>query len=85
MNKKFPDLTTDEEAEHFVAVSDLTEFDWSDMQRVRFELRKKDSSIHLRLPGPLLAEVKSHAQRAGIPMQRFIRMAIEMAVTPKPR
>lgn len=83
--KKFPEFASDEEAEEFVATADLTEFDWSDMRAVRFELRKKDSSVHLRLPGPLLDEVKSHAQRAGIPMQRFIRMAIERAVSPKAR
>lgn len=80
MKKKLPTLTSDEEAEAFVANSDLSEYDLSEMVPVRFELKPKDKSVNLRLPEQLLEAVRSRATRAGIPYQRFIRMALEEAV-----
>ncbi len=83
MKKKFPDFKTDAEAEDFVDTADLSEYDLSDMVPMRFELRKKDKTVNLRLPEQLLTEVRNHAQKAGIPYQRFIRMALEQAVARK--
>ena len=80
MKKKLPTLTSDEEAEAFVANSDLSEYDLSEMVPVRFELKPKDKSVILRLPEQLLEAVRSRATRAGIPYQRFIRMALERAL-----
>jgi predicted DNA binding CopG/RHH family protein len=80
MKKKFPDFKTDAEAEAFVENADLSEYDFSDMVPMRFELKRKDTSISLRLPEALLNEVRLSASRAGIPYQRFIRLAIERAV-----
>jgi len=80
MKKKLPTLTTDEEAEDFVANADLSEYDLSEMIPMRFELKPKDKSINLRLPEQLLEAVRSRVTRAGIPYQRFIRMALERAV-----
>jgi predicted DNA binding CopG/RHH family protein len=80
MKKKFPEFKTDAEAEAFVATADLGEFDFSDMKPMRFELRRKDKSVSLRLPEQLLDEVRSTAKRAGMPTQRFIRLAIERAL-----
>jgi predicted DNA binding CopG/RHH family protein len=80
MSKKVPDFKTDEEAEAFVATADLSEYDLSDMTPVRFELRKKDRSVSLRLPEALYEAVKQRAESVGIPYQRFIRMAIENAL-----
>jgi predicted DNA binding CopG/RHH family protein len=80
MKKKLPTLTSDEEAEAFVANSDLSEYDLSEMVPVRFELKPKDKSVNLRLPEQLLEAVRSRATRAGIPYQRFIRMALERAL-----
>ena len=80
MKKKFPEFKTDAEAEEFVATADLSEFDFSDMKPMRFELRRKDKSVSLRLPEQLLDEVRNTAKRAGMPYQRFIRMAIERAL-----
>lgn len=86
MLKKFPEWKTDAEAEEFVATADLTEYDISDMVPVRFELRRKDKAINLRLPNALLEEVRSRAKRADMPVQRFIRLAIERAIhDPGPR
>lgn len=85
MKKKFPELRTDAEAEAFVESADLSEYDFSDMTPVRFELRRKDKSISLRLPEQLLEALRSRAQRAGMPYQRFIRMALERALQHEPK
>jgi predicted DNA binding CopG/RHH family protein len=51
---------------------------------MRFELKRKDKSISLRLPEQLLEAVRVNAKRVGIPYQRFMRLAIERAVAIKP-
>jgi predicted DNA binding CopG/RHH family protein len=43
-------------------------------------MKPKDKPINLRLPGQLLEAVRNRARRAGLPYQRFIRMALEEAV-----
>jgi predicted DNA binding CopG/RHH family protein len=80
MKKKFPKFKTDAEAEEFVKTADLGAYDFSDMKPMRFEMRRKDKSISLRLPEQLLDSVRHNADRIGIPYQRFIRMAIESAI-----
>jgi predicted DNA binding CopG/RHH family protein len=85
MKKKFPVFKTDAEAETFVDTADLGEYDLSDMTPMRFELRRKDKSVSLRLPEKLLEAVRNRARRAGIPYQRFIRMAIERALHSEPK
>ncbi len=85
MKKPLPTLTTDEEAEAFVANSDLTEYDLSGMRMVRFEFQPKSERVNMRLPRPLLDAVKEAATKAGIPYQRFIRQALETAVHSAPR
>ena len=52
------------------------------MVPMRFELKRKDTSISLRLPEELLDAVRINAKRVGIPYQRFIRLAIERVVKP---
>jgi predicted DNA binding CopG/RHH family protein len=46
---------------------------------MRFELRRKDKTVSLRLPSDLLDAAKAAAAREGIPNQRFMRHAIEQA------
>jgi predicted DNA binding CopG/RHH family protein len=83
MKKKIPVFRTDEEAERFVAEADLTEYDLSQFKPVRFEFEKKAARVNMRLPETLLNAVKARAQARGIPYQRFIREALERAVTGK--
>ena len=83
MNKPIPSFKTDAEAEDFVATADLTQYDLSGGQVMRFELKRKDRSVNLRLPEQLLDAVRERAERAGIPYQRFIRMALERALLDK--
>ena len=81
--KKLPTLRSDKEAEEFVANSDLTGYDLSGGQLVRFEFQPKSEQVNMRLPRPLLDAVKATAAKAGVPYQRFIRQALEMAVRPR--
>jgi predicted DNA binding CopG/RHH family protein len=67
MRKKLPVLTTDAEAEAFVDTADLSEYDLSEMVPMRFELKRKDKSVNLRLPEKLLEAVRKRAELAGIP------------------
>ena len=78
--KKLPNLRSDKAAEKFVAESDLTKFDLSDMKMVQFEFQPKTGRLNMRLPEALIKAAKARAQQAGIPYQRFIRLAIEKAV-----
>lgn len=80
MNRKLPDLSTEEAAADFVAQADLTQFDLSTMTPTRFEFAPKEARVNMRLPGDLLAAVKVAAEKAGMPYQRFIRQALEAAV-----
>ena len=85
MKKTFTDFKSDTEAEQFVDTADLSQYDFSDMRPMLFELRPKNRSVSLRLPEALLAEVRARAMHAGIPYQRFMRLAIERAINdPKP-
>lgn len=79
--KQFPKLTSDAQAEIFLEEADLTQYDWSDMTRVQFEFQAKDTSVNLRLPKALLEAVRAQAKKKGVPYQRFIRLALEQAVT----
>lgn len=85
MKKKIPIFKTDAEAEDFVAAADLSEYDLSGAKIMRFEMKPKDKSINLRLPGDLLAAVQQEAARAGIPYQRFIRLTLERSMPAKTR
>lgn len=78
--KKLPTFKSDRAAEQFVDKVDLSQYDLSGGEFVRFELKPKDKSVNLRLPGQLLEAVRRRAKRSGLPYQRFIRMALEEAV-----
>ena len=79
--EKLPRLKSDRKAERFVAEVDLTRFDLRGMKATRFEFAPKEARVNMRLPGELLAAVKRAADRAGVPYQRFIRQALEQALS----
>jgi predicted DNA binding CopG/RHH family protein len=83
MKKKLPKLNDDQEAEAFVAESDLTDYDLSGMRPAQFEFQPKSERVNMRLPRPLLDAVKASAAKAGVPYQRFIRQTLETAVLRK--
>lgn len=79
--KPLPTFRTDKEAEDFVDNADLTEYDLSGGRFMRFELRRKDKQINIRMPEDMLDAVKARAKARDIPYQRFIREAIEDALS----
>lgn len=81
MKKKIPRLKTDRAAEAFVDTADLTQYKLAGAKRVRFEFEKKEARVNMRMPEPLLNAVKHSAKARGILYQRFIREALEDAVT----
>jgi predicted DNA binding CopG/RHH family protein len=76
-------LRSDEEAEEFLA-GDLTDYIAAEnFAPYRFELRPKPKSINLRVSEELLEAVRDSAAKEGIPYQRYIRRALEQAVSGK--
>ena len=77
--RKVPTMTTDEEAEAFLA-EDLSELDYAQFRPLTWEAEPKTARVNMRLPEALVAAVKARAAERGIPYQRLIREAIERAV-----
>jgi predicted DNA binding CopG/RHH family protein len=80
MKKKIPAFKSDRAAAAFVDTADLTQYDLSGAQLVRFEIRRKNKSVNLRLSEELYDAVRKRAARAGLPYQPFIRLALGHAV-----
>ena len=80
MSKKLPTLRSDEEAEAFLDAADLSEYDLSEMQPIKFEYLRKSAKLNMRLPESLLAAIKAKADAQGIPYQRYIRQVLEADV-----
>ena len=83
MLKKIPTFKTDKEAEDFVDHADLAEYDLSSFKPVKFEFLPKEERVNMRMPSALLKSVREKADAAGMPYQRFIRAALEQAVSGK--
>ena len=83
MLKKIPKFKTDRQAEDFVNHADLTEYDLSGFKPAKFEFLPKEERVNMRLPAALLKAVREKAQAQGMPYQRFIRAALEQAVSGK--
>jgi len=75
-----PSLPSDEAAEAFVAVADLTEYDLSGFKPMRFEIEPKSAALNMRLPTSLLAALKAKAKAKGVPYTRYVRMLLETDV-----
>ena len=84
MKRKVPRFKTDEEAEAFLE-QDLSDLDFSQFKPIRFEFKPKQKSLNLRISEELLDAVRKNAKREGIPYQRYIRQALERAVTERKR
>ena len=84
MKRKVPTLKTDEEAEAFLE-QDLSDLDFSQFKPMHFEFRPKQKTVNLRISEELLNAVRARAKRLGIPYQRYIRQALERAVSQQKR
>ena len=81
MKKKIPSFKSDRAAAAFVDKANLSQYDLSGARLVRFEIKRKDKSINLRLSEELYDAVRERAARAGLPYQRYIRLALEQAIS----
>jgi predicted DNA binding CopG/RHH family protein len=80
MSKKLPALKSDKEAEELLD-KDLAEYINADnLAPFPFEFRPKRKSVNLRISDDLLRAVRAAARRCGIPYQRYIRQALELAL-----
>ncbi|MEE8630196.1 MULTISPECIES: CopG family antitoxin [Methylobacterium] len=55
--------------------------DSSHFKPARFEFAPKTERVNMRLPKDLLDAVEASAARKGMPYPRFIRRALELAVS----
>lgn len=74
--EKVPRFKTDTEAEAFLE-QDLTDLDFKQFKPMHFEVAKKEASLNIRLPAPLMQAVKARAKAQGIPYARYVRMVLE--------
>ena len=82
MARRLPVFKGDEEAEAFDG--DLSDYISAEtLAPFPFELRPKEKSVNLRISGDLLNAVWRRAKQQGIPYQRFMRRALERAVSGK--
>lgn len=63
--------------ERFIDTADLSEYDLSVFKPMKFELRKKDARINMRVPQRLLSAIKIAAMEENIPYQRLMRDMVE--------
>lgn len=80
MKRKWPVLTSDEDAERFVEEADLTQYDFSQMVPVSYEFEKKAAALNMRIPQGLLDAVKAKAATKGMPFTRYVRLLIEQDI-----
>jgi predicted DNA binding CopG/RHH family protein len=74
-----PRFKTDEEAEAFLE-QDLSDLDFSQFKPMHFEIQPKQKTVNLRISEALLDAIRIKAKRQGVPYQRYIRQALELAV-----
>lgn len=77
--RKVPRLKTDRAAEKFLE-QDLSDLDFSQFKRVKFEFEKKDAQLNMRLPASMVRALKERAKVRGVPYQRFVRETLEQAL-----
>ena len=81
MSRKLPSLKSDKEAEELLDNRDLSDFiNAGNLQPFPFEYRPKQKSVNLRISDELLKAVRAAARRHGVPYQRYIRQALELAL-----
>ena len=74
--KSIPHFRSEAEEREFWATHDTTEYvDWSKAKRAVFpDLRPSTETISLRLPAPLLADLKALANERDVPYQSLLKV-----------
>ena len=80
--KPFPRFRSEAEEREFWATHDTTDYiDWSKAKRAVFpNLRPSTESISLRLPAPLLADLKALANERDVPYQSLLKVLLARQV-----
>ena len=85
MSKKLPALKSDKDAEELLD-RDLSKYiNAENLEPFPFEYKPKHKSVNLRISDDLLKAVRAAARRHGIPYQRYIRQALELALRQRER
>jgi predicted DNA binding CopG/RHH family protein len=76
--KPIPRFQSEAEEREFWATHDTTEYvDWSKARRAVFpNLRPSTETISLRLPAPLLADLKALANERDVPYQSLLKVLL---------
>jgi predicted DNA binding CopG/RHH family protein len=85
--KPIPSFRNEEEEREFWETHDTTNFvDWSQGQIVRFpNLKPTTTTISLRLPTPLLADLKALANKRDVPYQSLLKVFVAERVAAEQR
>jgi predicted DNA binding CopG/RHH family protein len=77
--KEIPDFNTEDEEREFWATHDSTEYiDWDEAALAVFpQLKPTTKSISLRLPVPMLNELRLLANKRDVPYQSLIKMFLQ--------
>lgn len=81
--KPIPDFRSEAEEREFWARHDSTDYvDWSSARAVTFpNLKPSTETISLRLPAPLLADLKALANRRDVPYQSLLKVYLAERVS----
>jgi predicted DNA binding CopG/RHH family protein len=75
-----PALRSDKDAEELLD-QDLSKYiSAENFEPFPFEYRPKQKSVNLRISDELLKAIRTAARRRGIPHQRYLRQALELAL-----
>ena len=76
--KSIPKFASEAEERAFWETHDTIDYiDWSDAQRVTFpNLKPSTETISLRLPAPLLGDLKALANKRDVPYQSLLKMFV---------
>ena len=76
--KPIPEFSSEGEERRFWETHDTTQYvDWSKARFVRFpNLKPSTETISLRLPGPLLNDLKALANKRDVPYQSLLKVFV---------
>ena len=85
--KPIPNFRSEQEEREFWEIHDTTDYiDWSQGQIVRFpNLKPTTTTISLRLPAPLLADLKALANKRDVPYQSLLKVFVAERVAAEQR
>ena len=85
--KPIPSFQSEQEERDFWETHDTTDYiDWSQGRIVRFpNLRPSTTTISLRLPAPLLADLKALANKRDVPYQSLLKVFVAERVAEEQR